>query len=116
MNHSETWGRAQNFELLLWDVWGQVGDEILRAGTPQEIKAAFEPLPYHRDRLAVDPLPRLMLEAVQERDFPKVRTESQIRFIAESLAGWGTVSPRRSREICRKQRMQAATSEQSEKP
>jgi hypothetical protein len=99
-----TVGRAYDFELKLKQIWTAVGTAIVNARVPEDITEAFKDLAYHRDRLAVDPLPRLMIEAINDRDFPKINPEKQIRFIAQSIAGWGYVSIARSRQICRKAR------------
>jgi hypothetical protein len=45
----------------------------------------------------------LVLAVVRDRDFPK-RQKAQARFLAESLAGWGVMSPRRARDVCAAER------------
>jgi len=43
---------------------------------------------------------RHVFEIVRDPKFPKVRTKSQIHFLADSLGAGGVVKARRSREIC----------------
>jgi hypothetical protein len=47
---------------------------------------------------------KLVFQVVSDRRFPQHRSESQISFLANSLGANGKVKPRRSREICRKER------------
>ena len=49
------------------------------------------------------PIASLILKIIQERKFPK-RREAQFNFLADSLAGLGLISPRRSRDICERER------------
>jgi len=44
-----------------------------------------------------------VLQVIRERHFP-TRRKAQANFMADSLAAYGWVSPRRSRDICRQQR------------
>ena len=96
-----TEGRAYDFAMLLMQVWPELGCSIINARTPREVASAFDLQPYFRERLAVNPLPELIFQAVRDRDFPKVRSDKQIRFIADSIAAWGNVGITRSRQICR---------------
>jgi hypothetical protein len=96
-----TEGRAYAFAMLLKQIWHETGEAIIKAKNTEDVTAMFRDMPYHRERLAVGPLPQLILQAIQDRDFPKVRSQKQIKFIADSIAGWGQVSIARSRQICR---------------
>lgn len=49
------------------------------------------------------PLVSLILQVSKERAFPR-RRETQVDFLADSLAARGDVSPRRSRDICAEER------------
>jgi hypothetical protein len=46
----------------------------------------------------------LILKILQGPKFPRERRQQQINFLADSLAAWGMVSPRRSRDICEQER------------
>ncbi len=48
----------------------------------------------------------LILKVLKERTFPK-RRKAQINFVADSVAGLGLVSARRSRDICVEDRARA---------
>ena len=54
----------------------------------------------------VPSLSNLALEVLYDRKFPK-RRQAQINFLADSLAGLGQISPRRSRDICANERAKA---------
>ena len=105
MRFSEIRGRADNFRWILTQVWDRFWPSFSRAATEQEVALAFEQGadPYHRDFL---PLAPLALKVRAERRFPKTRT-AQINFLADSLAGLAQVSPRRSRDICERDRADA---------
>jgi hypothetical protein len=45
-----------------------------------------------------------IFQIINSPKFPKVRTKSQIHFLADSLGGCGLVTPRRAREICAEER------------
>ena len=45
----------------------------------------------------------LVLKIIKERRFP-TRERTRIEFLADSFAGHGVVTPRRSRDICAEQR------------
>ncbi len=45
-----------------------------------------------------------IFEIIHDPKFPRVRAKSQINFLADSLGASGLVKPRRSREICAKER------------
>ncbi len=99
---------------MLQAVWSLVEGPLLAAARdktvrPEAIKGALQVDQYHRERLAASPLPELMIQAVRDREFPKVRRDRQITFIADSIAAWGVVSPRRSRQICRLERRKRTT-------
>jgi hypothetical protein len=78
-----------------------VGDALLKAQTEEEVIRAFDPWPsYQRD---FAPMASLILQVLRDPKFPK-RPEAQMSFLAESLAGVGVISPRRSRDICEQER------------
>ena len=103
VNPRETFGRANGFELMFRGVGETTVERLLRAQTEEEIIAAFGDDSYHRDRMACGPLPRLILEARKDHDWPMKSRKAQIRFLARSMAAFGTVSGRRSRAICREE-------------
>jgi hypothetical protein len=47
----------------------------------------------------------LILLVIKDPKFPKRKQEAQINFLADSIAGYGTFTPRSSRDICERERM-----------
>lgn len=105
LRYSEIYGRAQNLQFILNQVWDRLWPLLSRANNEQEVAKAFQngSNPYVQHFL---PYAALALEVKQEHTFPK-RPKSQQRFLADSLAALGRVSSRRSRDICMQERMKA---------
>jgi len=59
---------------------------------------------YWRNQLGPETMPTLILSVLRDPKFPKKRKQQQITFLADSLAALGSVSPRRSRDICEQER------------
>ena len=98
---------AMDWRLKLAPCWQEpdVKRGILDAKNEQDVVAAFQPRgPYFRDRCTMGNLPRTILEAVHDRDFPKINEDAQVAFLADSLVAMGDVSGRRSRQIVRRER------------
>ena len=49
-------------------------------------------------------IPSVILRSLRDPKFPKKRRQQQINFLADSMAAWGTLSPRRSRDVCEQER------------
>ena len=96
---SEIAGRADNYRWILDQVWDRLWPVLSKVNSEEEVIKVFQEgaSPYERE--FVPGLAALTLKAVRERTFPK-RRKSQIHFLADSFAGLGTVTPRRSRDIC----------------
>ena len=97
--YEEIWGRAQNYRGIFTEVWHRLSGPLLIARTPDQITDAFmaQAQPYAEEfvpRLAAD-----IMEVLKERKFPK-KPKTQIRFLANSLAGRPNVEARTSRDIC----------------
>jgi hypothetical protein len=92
-------GHASSYEWLLNEVWESLEKPLLGSKTAHEVTEAFKKFaePY-----AGDFVPRLssdILSLIKDSDFPQ-RALPRTRFLARSLGGWPTLSPRRSRDIC----------------
>lgn len=100
---SETSGRAHNYRGILNQVWDRLWPVLEQAQTEVDVTKAFDERarPYTNEFMPA--LAGLVLEVIRERRFPK-RRNPQINFLADSLAGRGWVRPRRSRDICAKER------------
>ncbi len=95
-------GRAENYRWIFDQVWGRLWPLLAGAQTRADVVNALQKgaSPYDREFI---PLADLVLRLLQEKKFPK-RREAQINFVADSLAGIGWISLRRSRDICDRQR------------
>lgn len=111
--------RARHLEFVLRDpvpvpgesgsgVWRIVQPFVLAAQGTDEMRGAFTALrgtdegnvlQEHLHERMFYGLEEALLEAKSDRDFPK-SFNAQVRFVARSLAGGTSVTPRRSRAIC----------------
>jgi len=100
---SDVYGRAETFRDNLAQVWDRLWPLLSSARTEGEVTKAFQDgaRPYHEN--FVPGLSALTLQVLQEPTLPKRREPLQ-RFLADSLAGVGVVTPRRSRDICAQER------------
>jgi hypothetical protein len=98
VRRSEIRGRADNYRWIFDQVWDRMWPLLSTAQTEEDVERAFQDgaSPYNSYFV---PLAPLALKILHERRFPKLR-HAQINFLADSLAGLGRVSPRRSRDIC----------------
>ena len=99
-------GRADNLRERLERLWNDndLGARLVAAHTEQEVVNAIRnTLPGVSDGDELLQLAPLILKVVTDSAFPK-RQKAQIHFLADSIGGFGCVTPRRSRDICAKQR------------
>ena len=100
---SEVYGRAENFRDNLAQVWDRLWPLLSNARSEGEVTKAFQDGARPYDQNFVPGLSVLTLQVLQEPTLPKRREPLQ-RFVADSLAGVGVVTPRRSRDICAQER------------
>ena len=98
---SEVSGRSQNYRFIFNQIWKDVGEALLKAKTEKEVREAFDPTPGYKQEFSS--LATLILRVINEPKFPK-RPGPRGNFLADSLAGVGRISPRRSRDICGQER------------
>jgi hypothetical protein len=97
----EITGRADNYRGSLENVWASLWPSLSQVQTEEDvIKALQNARPYDRE---FAPWASLILDVLKDPHWPK-RQSTRIKFLADSLAGLGVVSPRRSRDICAEQR------------
>jgi hypothetical protein len=101
---SEVYGRAENWRDILDQVWDQLWPLLSNAHSEEEVTKAFQDGARPYDQTFVPSLSALTLQVLQESTLPKRRKPLQ-RFLADSLAGVGVVTPRRSRDICAQERV-----------
>ena len=98
---SEISGRSYNYRLIFSQIWDVVGSALLKAKTEEDVIRAFDARPIYQQEFAS--IASLVLKVLRDLKFPK-RPEPQRNFLADSLAGRGWISPRRSRDICLQER------------
>ena len=104
MKPEEITGRARHYNLILTQSKDLIKwDRLPSARTDGDLEVVFANIPYYRDSY-FRPIFSLMLQAIREPTFPKADAEAMIQFLAESLAGNGVISLRRSRDICLRER------------
>lgn len=102
---SEVAGRSYNLRLQFSQIWNTVGESLIRAQTEEDVVKAFDLAgQYWRNEFDRPGIRSLIVKILQDPKFPRKRRQQQINFLADSLAAWGTVSPRRSRDICEQER------------
>jgi hypothetical protein len=100
---SQVYGRAENYRDILDQVWDRLWPLLSNAQTEEEVTKAFQDGARPYDQNFVPGLSVLTLQVLRESTLPKRRKPLQ-HFLADSLAGVGVVTPRRSRDICAKER------------
>ena len=96
-------GSANTYRVQFEQFWPKLGARLLAAQSPDEVGS---PLRENADGISATlaPLSELILKVKNDPKFPHARATSRIHFLADSLGGQGFVTPRRSREICAKER------------
>jgi hypothetical protein len=97
--------RADNYRGFLENIWDRFWPKLSGAQTEQDVISGFREV-YSGFSDIVPARALMVLQVKNERSFPKRRT-SRINFMADSLAGLGVVTTRRSRDICAHERAQA---------
>jgi hypothetical protein len=98
---SEIVGRADNYRGILSSIWDTVGEPLLQAKSEEGVIKACESEAHYKPEFAG--IAGLIFKVVREKKFPKTR-KAQIKFLADSVAGRGWISPRRPRDICEAER------------
>ncbi|SPF36944.1 hypothetical protein SBA1_170060 [Candidatus Sulfotelmatobacter kueseliae] len=102
--------RAGNYRGFLANIWDRLWPKLSEAQTEDDVVSAFRQAFVGECDFIPSRAP-LILKVKNERLFPKRRT-TQINFIADSLAGLGVVTARRSRDICAEERARAKRAHQ----
>src|SRR5579864_8183374 len=89
-------GRADNWRVALERLWPDLEASLLAAKSPDEVSRAFNAaMPGGNE---FPPHAELFFRVLNDPNFPK-RKKARINFLADSTAGVGLVTPRRSRDI-----------------
>jgi hypothetical protein len=100
---SEVVGRAQNYRSIFDQVWDRLWPLLSGAKNEEDVIKAFQEGAKPYDGVFVPSLAGLVLKVMKEKKFPKQKGP-RINFLANSLAGVGVVTSRRSRDICEEER------------
>ena len=97
---------ADNYRISLAIGWNNLEEPLLAAQTEQEVANALRTaaIGYQHEISLLAPL---MFQITKDPKFPQ-RKKARINFLADSVAGSGVVSPRRSRDICAEERARDA--------
>ena len=98
-------GRADNYRYVFDLIWEHIWLKLSHAENREDVVRSFEGAdiaPAYA--LEFVTLAGLILEVLEDPDFPKRKREAQINFLADSIAGLGSVTPRSSRDICERER------------
>ena len=103
VNPSIVVGTANVYRAQFEQFWVKLGARLLAAQSAEDVVTALREA---ADGISATlaPLSELILKVKNDPKFPRARSASQIHFLADSLGGQGLVTPRRSREICAKER------------
>jgi len=115
MPASEIHARAENYRGFFWEQrldkkkdklvrdrphgWAE---QIVAATSEDELRNAIEAGPPYVQGQLGGSVP-LILSVLREKTFPKT-IPAQLDYLADSIAAWGQVSPRSSRDICGRER------------
>ncbi|MDA2914103.1 hypothetical protein MYX77_09125 [Acidobacteriia bacterium AH_259_A11_L15] len=105
VSKSETQGRAYDYRLTLEQHWNDVAEAFLMSQSEEDFNRAFGKAPEYLRRKFVRNLFPTIVKIRKDLKFPKT-PKKQMDFFADSLAGLGIISPRRSRDICAEGRKQ----------
>ena len=100
---SEIQGRAYDYGLSLKQHWDVLAAPFLEARSEEEFRRLMESTPPYVKTKFAPRLFALIEKARKDLKFPR-KPKTQQAFFAESMAGLGRVSPRRSRDICAEER------------
>jgi hypothetical protein len=96
-------GNSDTYALWFRQYWPKIGERLLAGESSAEIAELIR-TETRGISANLEPVIPLIFKVVRDRRWPQVRAQAQIQFLADSLGAQGIVSPRRSREICAKER------------
>jgi hypothetical protein len=100
---TEIQGRGDHYRIIFGQIWERLREPLLKARTKEEVAKVVEEYGSLCSQEFVPALSSLILKVIREPKFPK-KPKAQTGFLADSLAGRGRISPRRSRDICERER------------
>ena len=100
-------GRADNYRWIFDQIWRHVWARLSKAKTREDVIRSFQDAEVGSYALEFVISADLILRVVRDPKFPKRKRQAQINFLADSIAGQGTITPRSSRDICERERARA---------
>ena len=97
-------GRADNYRWIFDHLWKHIWPALAKAKTRQDVVLSFSGSDVGAYAVEFVTLADLILQVVRDPKFPKRKREAQVNFLADSIAGYGMVTPRSSRDICERER------------
>jgi len=97
-------GRADNYRWIFAQIWNHIWPGLSKAETRQDVVHSFSGAEIGAYSLEFVTLADLILQVVKDPKFPKRKEQAQINFLSDSIAGYGTFTPRSSRDICERER------------
>ena len=97
-------GRADNYRYIFDQIWDHIWSGLSKAKTQQEVIQAIARPEVGSYALDLIRVADVILRTLQDRKFPKRKRESQIDFMADSIAAHGMLTPRSSRDVCERER------------
>jgi hypothetical protein len=94
-------GRSDSWRGILDRIWNEIESPLLAARSETDVVNAFNVAV--RGGTEFQPRSAIILKVILDPNFPKMR-KARINFLADSCAGLGIVTPRRSRDICAAER------------
>jgi hypothetical protein len=97
-------GRADNYRYTFGLIWPHIWPGLSTAQTQRDVIQSLTRQEVGPYALELIQMADLILQVVRDPKFPKRQRQAQINFMADSIGGHGLVTPRRSRDICERER------------
>jgi hypothetical protein len=103
-------GRADNYREMFGQIWSHIWPGLSKAETRQDVLSTLNGTGVSTAyALEFITMADSILQVIKDRKFPKHKQDAQIKFLADSLGGHGTFTPRSSRDICERERARIKT-------
>ena len=101
---SEVRGRADSYRYIFNRIWDRIWPGLRNAEKYDDVIQCLRKADIGSYALDLEIIANLILAVIRDPKFPKRKREAQINFLADSIAGLGSVTPRSSRDICERER------------
>lgn len=97
-------GRADNYRTILNQIWPRIWPGLSSAEKYEDVIDCLRNAEIGSYASDLELVANVILVVLHDPKFPKRKREAQINFLADSIAGHGSVTPRTSRDICERER------------